>query len=192
VSNGTSDDSDVVFLNGTIDHPHASSEGHRLWPTGLLYDNIKTVNYVSADAPDVLGLYNRGTFGSGHGWAAAHSVMWNCNAAGGHVMCQQPPTAQNYAIGCFGKVDGNGPFPGGPGFIEGTGVSGLQPVSLYQAQLADRLGTVPQVAAPTFSPAPGTYTGTQNVAISTITGGAAIRYTTDGSVPSETAGTVYS
>ncbi len=48
------------------------------------------------------------------------------------------------------------------------------------------------VANPTFSPAAGTYTSAQNVAITTTTSGASIRYTTDGSTPSETAGTLYS
>ena len=49
-----------------------------------------------------------------------------------------------------------------------------------------------QAAAPTFSPAAGTYTSAQTVTISTTTSGASIRYTTDGSTPSETAGTLYS
>ncbi len=40
-----------------------------------------------------------------------------------------------------------------------------------------------QVAAPTFSPAGGTYTSAQTVTISCATAGAAIRYTTDGSEP---------
>ncbi len=48
------------------------------------------------------------------------------------------------------------------------------------------------VAAPTFTPAGGSYTSTQSVSISTTTSGASIRYTTDGSTPSETNGTVYS
>ena len=48
------------------------------------------------------------------------------------------------------------------------------------------------VATPTFSPAAGTYASTQSVAISTTTVGASIRYTTDGSTPSSTVGTVYS
>ena len=39
------------------------------------------------------------------------------------------------------------------------------------------------VAAPTFSPAGGTYTSAQNVTISTTTSGAIIYYTTDGSIP---------
>ncbi len=48
------------------------------------------------------------------------------------------------------------------------------------------------MAKPTFSPAAGTYTSAQTVAISTTTSGASIRYTTDGTTPSETAGTLYS
>lgn len=39
------------------------------------------------------------------------------------------------------------------------------------------------VATPTFSPAGGTYSATQNVSISTTTAGASILYTTDGSTP---------
>jgi hypothetical protein len=50
----------------------------------------------------------------------------------------------------------------------------------------------PQAAAPTFSPAGGTYTSTQSVTISTATSGASIRYTTDGSTPTSTTGTLYS
>ena len=49
-----------------------------------------------------------------------------------------------------------------------------------------------QCAAPTFTPTAGTYSSAQNVSIGTTTSGATIRYTTDGSTPSETTGTVYS
>ena len=48
------------------------------------------------------------------------------------------------------------------------------------------------VATPTFNPPAGTYSGTQSVTISTTTAGASIRYTTNGSTPSSTLGTVYS
>lgn len=51
--------------------------------------------------------------------------------------------------------------------------------------------TSQQVVAPTFSPAAGTYANLQGVTISTTTVGASIRYTTDGSTPTETVGTVY-
>ena len=47
-------------------------------------------------------------------------------------------------------------------------------------------------AAPTFSPAAGIYTIAQNVTIATPTEGAEIRYTSDGTDPSATSGTVYS
>lgn len=46
-------------------------------------------------------------------------------------------------------------------------------------------------AAPIFSPAAGTYTSAQSVAISTTTSGAEIRYTTDGSTPTASS-TLYS
>lgn len=55
-----------------------------------------------------------------------------------------------------------------------------------------------QVATPTFSPVAGTYTGTQNVTISTTTGSATLCYTTDGTTPTAngagtcTHGTTYS
>ncbi|MBR4388877.1 MAG: endonuclease [Prevotella sp.] len=45
-------------------------------------------------------------------------------------------------------------------------------------------GQVTYVAPPTFSPAGGTYTTTQNVTLSCATNGASIYYTTDGTTPS--------
>ena len=46
-------------------------------------------------------------------------------------------------------------------------------------------------SAPTFSLTPGTYIGSQTVSLSTTSSGAKIRYTTDGTTPSETVGTEY-
>src|SRR5271157_4532033 len=48
------------------------------------------------------------------------------------------------------------------------------------------------VAAPAFSPAEGVFPAAQSVTLSTSTEGAQIRYTTDGSAPTATTGTVYS
>ena len=55
----------------------------------------------------------------------------------------------------------------------------------------DSNGT-PTVADPNFTPVPGTYTSAQSVYITSATSGASIRYTTNGSTPSSTVGTVYS
>jgi hypothetical protein len=48
-----------------------------------------------------------------------------------------------------------------------------------------------RVAAPQFSPAAGGYSAAQTVTITSSTSGATIRYTTDGSTPTDAVGTVY-
>ena len=53
------------------------------------------------------------------------------------------------------------------------------------------LTSASSVANVTFSPAGGTFSTTQNVSLATVTAGANIRYTTDGSTPTATTGTVY-
>lgn len=144
-SNGTSWDSGVVFLRGTSSGSLSPSEGHHRWSMGLLYDGHTEIDVVYDGI--LLGLYNRGSFGSGHGWATAHSVAWNCDLAGGHGVVQQPPTAQNYAIGCSGQIDGSGPYSHPTGYIEATGQP-VEPASLYEAQLADRLDHPPSDGEP--------------------------------------------
>ncbi|MBC8011308.1 MAG: hypothetical protein H7067_14570, partial [Burkholderiales bacterium] len=137
-ANGTTADSGNVVVNATIYNSLAYSEGHRGWSTGLLYDGITLRENAGADT---LGFYNRGDWGTAHGWAAGHSVIWRCDADGGDILVQRPPTGQNYAIGNFGNVKSSGfPFPGPVGYREGTGVLGLQPHSLYAEQLAQRIG----------------------------------------------------
>lgn len=143
VSNGTSSVAGVVFHHCTSIDPFTSSEGHRRWTTGLLFDNFNDYgNYPSAGR--ALGLYNRGSYGTGHGWSSANSVAWNCDVrrtsgANGAIVVQRPPTAQNFAIGCRGVITGNGPFNHPAGYIEGSNaVDSLVPHSLYEAQLTFR------------------------------------------------------
>src|SRR6185369_4114720 len=75
-------------------------------------------------------LANRATSGHGAGWSAANSVLWNCSAA--KITCANPPTAQNWAFGCWAEFEGDGVWRNSNGF--------MRPESLYVAQLADRLG----------------------------------------------------
>ena len=145
ISNGTSGTSGNVFLNCISDGALNVNEGHRGWTQGMLYDNHRDVNMVR---PFTLGLYNRVAMGTGHGWAAVQSVLWNCDvdANYGTIGLQKPPTAQNYAIGCkakkiTGKPINDSDFP--IGHVEGQNIDGLEPQSLYLAQLAARHATNP-------------------------------------------------
>lgn len=84
----------------------------------------------------LLGLYNRGEYGTGHGWGAAHFVAWNNDLGTASAAIQKRPLAQNYTIG--GEGDFDAPFPGPRGHIEHR-QGALVPSSLYEAQLCDRL-----------------------------------------------------
>ncbi|HNQ44613.1 MAG TPA: chitobiase/beta-hexosaminidase C-terminal domain-containing protein, partial [Candidatus Cloacimonadota bacterium] len=66
---------------------------------------------------------------------------------------------------------------------EVNGSVGSYPDNMYQINAG---GTTQQVATPTFNPPAGAYATAQNVTISCTTPGAQIRYTTDGSEPTET------
>ncbi len=63
--------------------------------------------------------------------------------------------------------------------------------SAYSGETPDAR-TWATVDTPTFGVAPGIYENTQSVTLATTTAGATIRYTTDGSTPTSTTGTVYS
>ncbi len=154
MSNGMSWTSGVVFWNCTSQGAYAASEGHRRWSQGLLYDN-----HVELDGPRpgvnprLIGLYNRGYYGTSHGWSAAHSVTWNCDVANGEIHIQKPPGAQNYSIGSFGTITGERPpngFDESEGYIEGTNMPGIYPSSLFEAQLLERLNN-PPVSVKTFN-----------------------------------------
>ena len=139
ISNGKSSASGIVFHKckskglGSNSGDTSESEGHRLWTQAMLFDSI------DENSPDTghIGLINRGNYGSGHGWAAAHSTIWNYN---GTITVQKPPTAQNYAVSSTGKVQKKFKFSGVIGNVEGEGEKGqLSPASLYEAQLKQRL-----------------------------------------------------
>jgi len=147
VSNGVASTSGFVVLRSLSENPYTSSEGHRHWTTGMLFDNL--VDYGSIPpTPRSMGFYNRGDMGTGHGWSAAHSVFWGCSTTrvGGNaeIVVEKPPTAQNYAIGCFGSIHGDGPYNQADGYIEGSNRydAKLEPASLYEAQLLCRKATV--------------------------------------------------
>lgn len=121
-----------VFLDCLAERNYSDIGPHQKWASGTLYDN------VSAPVDGGIFVQNRGVCGAGHGWAGANEVLWNCEAR--DIICERPPTAQNYAIGCIGKLCGP-QFTDlrQPGRIESMGRH-VEPRSLYIQQLVERTG----------------------------------------------------
>jgi hypothetical protein len=113
---------------------------HQRWATGLLIEDT-TVSAVSGSTPGDIDLLDRGSDGSGQGWAIGWGVIWNASAS--EFTIQQPPGSENWCIGCSGTQITTAP-PGSStalpqGRIDSAG-NYVFPYSLYQAQLSQRLG----------------------------------------------------
>ena len=93
------------------------------WAAGVLFDNVR----IDGNA---ITFGDRRYRAQGAGWSAANSVLWQCHAA--VIRCYAPPTANNWAIGCWATFDGDGVWQ--------SSNDSVRPQSLYYAQLADRLG----------------------------------------------------
>jgi len=115
-----------VFVFCQATNAFASSEPHHRWSTGGLYDNVKAS----------LAFQDRGNYGTGHGWSGANYLAWNCE---GTLVCQKPPTAQNWAIGHVGEKIRGAFEPRDDGYWESLGRH-VEPQSIYVQQLKDRLG----------------------------------------------------
>lgn len=127
-----------VFYDGLATNQFAESGPHQRWSTGTLYDNL----VIEGEA---LAAYNRGNFGTGHGWSGANMVYWNSRAD--ILRVENPFTAQNWIIGCVGTIQNPGDFLGAPvGTYDshGTNVTLGDPIhnpahSLYVGQRYERL-----------------------------------------------------
>jgi hypothetical protein len=112
-----------AFVECEAVRAHGFSGPIESWASGVLYDN------VTLDGGG-LALTNREIDGQGVGWAAANSLLWNCTAP--VVTCRKPPTAHNWAIGCWGQFVGDGVWQ--------SLNQHVKPASLYRAQLEARQG----------------------------------------------------
>jgi hypothetical protein len=114
-----------AFVQCAADLPTADSGAIQSWSSGTLFDNVRIDG-------NRLDLMNRGGDDAGAGWSAANSVLWNCIAA--KIACENPPGAQNWALGSWGEFAGHG--------VWRNSNTSQKPDSLFVAQLADRLGKV--------------------------------------------------
>jgi hypothetical protein len=113
----------VVFLECTATGASGFSGSIGAWSSGLLFDGVKLDG-------GALRLDNLETFNQGVGWAAANSMLWQCEAA--VIVSRQPPGAHNWAVAVWGQFVGDGRWSMTNEFAN--------PSSLYRAQLAERLG----------------------------------------------------
>ena len=117
-----------AFVDCVAEQAFSDSGPHHRWSVGTLYDNVR----VEGNA---INVQDRQASGTGHGWAGAMKVLWNCEAES--IVCQKPPTSQNYAIGCIAeKKPGWHEREDGYWASHGTHV---EPESLYLAQLNERV-----------------------------------------------------
>ncbi len=131
-----------VFLDGKSLRSHSDSGPHHRWAVGVLYDNIE-------DSKE-LNVQDRQWAGTGHGWAGAQNVFWNCISP--NIVVQRPPASQNYAIGSIGTLRPGQWNPSAPsGHIESHGQP-VTPRSLYLTQLSERLGPEALVRTGVTSP----------------------------------------
>lgn len=118
-----------VFFNCTATQEHADIGPHHRWAMGTLYDNIVTDGEINVQ--------DRGFMGSGHGWAGVNQVIWHCTAPKAAV--QKPwANGNNYCIGLQGHEEAGHFKDHDAGYWEGLNKDGLEPVSLYVAQLRAR------------------------------------------------------
>jgi hypothetical protein len=127
----------VVFYNSTSTLQNNDIGPHHRWSTGILFDNL------TGDGR--MDVQNRTSSGTGHGWAGAQIMFWNCTAA---RMAIQDPQGdyRNWAIGCVcPDITNVGDMTTEPlGFIESQGKKIAAIPSLFIAQLNQRLyGTTP-------------------------------------------------
>lgn len=149
-------------------------------------DVQSTVTYYNGD--DALGLFHGDTMidiigvyqtDPGTAWDVAGVVGATLN----HTIVRKPSVISgnlNWAVSAGTNADNSEWIVYEQDFITDLGMHTFEP------------GGGEQAATPTFNPPGGVYSQGINVTIATTTAGATIRYTTDGSIPSATVGTIYS
>ncbi|HEV2434387.1 MAG TPA: hypothetical protein VG077_00145 [Verrucomicrobiae bacterium] len=125
-----------VFLNFTSTGTHYNGGPHQRWAAGALHDNIVMAPDSQGGYTPYLAINNRGNDGSGQGWAAGFSVMYNCQVP--QFQLEQPDTTTNQYNWVIGGVGSEKSYSD-PGIYDAFGTL-VNPRSLYLEQLRERLG----------------------------------------------------
>jgi hypothetical protein len=125
-----------VFLNFTCSGTHYNGGPHQRWAAGVLHDCITMAVDAGGGYTPYLAINNRGNDGSGQGWAAGFSIMYDCQVP--QFQLEQPATTTNQYNWVIGGV-GPAYSYGDDGIYDAPG-SILNPRSLYLEQLRERLG----------------------------------------------------
>ena len=126
-----------VFLDAEATDSFSETGPHQRYATGTLYDNVRTDNEFN--------VRDRYAWGDSHGWAGAHTVVWN--SAAESFVVQNPPGARNWLIGSVGTLITDNPVAGASDAL-GTYDSHGSPIqfndpenpldSLYVAQVLEK------------------------------------------------------
>jgi hypothetical protein len=118
-----------AFVDGVSESAKSDAGPHHRWANGILWDSIVL---KGGD----LNARNRMNSGSGHGWAGANCVFWNCRAEG--FIVENPPTARNWCIGGIGTIRESRSMMniGSQGTFSSHGTP-VRPASLFAAQRRD-------------------------------------------------------
>lgn len=117
-----------AFVQCEANRSLGDSGGIESWSSGTLFDNVR----IDGNA---LTLGYRAGNNAAIGWAAANSVLWNCDAS--VIRCWNPPGAQNWSFGSWGSFEGDGIWRNSNAF--------MKPESIYIEQLAERTGRHAQI-----------------------------------------------
>jgi uncharacterized repeat protein (TIGR03803 family) len=187
----------------TTDGSRPSGTNGMLYSTGVGIGSTTALDAIArkagfSDSPVTSGIYTVGSSPPPQVAAPAFSLAAGTYASAQYVIV----TSTTYDATIRYTTDGSAPSETHGALLSSGGAVSISATATlsaiaYEAGFSDSpvtrsLYTIEQVAAPVFSPAAGTYTGAQSVIITSATGGASIRYTTDGSAPTETNGILYS
>jgi len=114
-----------VFLDNYSASTHSDIGPHQRWTTGTLFDNVRGGQ---------IRVQNRGSSGSGHGWAGNTTMFWNVVSYKSDIKVDSPLGGINWGIGNTGLEQN------GAGYWDNWN-NPVLPRSLYLQQLEDRLGT---------------------------------------------------